>query len=393
MRRVKQVMKSQICTQKSKYIFCVLTTIFFVVTFLHCNELFEYFPKFKERIAYVQLGDLPTPITKLENIGALFNHPNLYMKRDDLSGAIINGTRIFGGNKVRKLEYLLADAQRVHARGVLTAGCAGSNHALATTVYAKLLGLEAHIILAPQINSAIVQRNLLLDKYYGADIMCVLNRTQRCEQFVNFIREYSDVYAIPVGGSVPLGCIGYVNAAFELKKQIEQKIVPEPDDIYVAVGSGGTVAGLILGVRAAGIKSKIHAIAVDDDPFQTIVGNLVQQTTKLLHDIDNTFPLFTWTPADFIITTDFVGVGYGAITPEACEAIKIAKQYERIMFEGTYTAKAFAGFLHDLSNGLLKNRTVLFWNTFSIGNFDELTKSVDYKSLPAAVHKYFESKQ
>lgn len=361
----------------------------FVIFCSYCNELFEQFPKFKEYIAYVRLGDLPTPVKKLEGIGNLFAHTALYMKRDDLSGAVVDGTRVFGGNKVRKLEYLLADALRLHARGVLTAGCAGSNHALATTVYARLVGLEPHIILAPQINSDIVKRNLLLDAYYGADIMYVTDRTQRGELFSSFTREHSDVYPIPIGGSVPLGSIGYVSAAFELKKQIEQKIVPEPDDIYVAVGSGGTVAGLILGLRATGSKSKLHVIAVDDDPFSTIVGNLVCQTNKLLHDIDNSFPLFTWQESDFAITTDFIGAGYGAITPEAREAINIAKQYEGFTLEGTYSAKAFAAFLHDVASGKLKDKTVLFWNTFSIGDFAELTTTVDYHRLPVPLHTYF----
>lgn len=361
------------------------------ISLLHSNELFDHYPLLKEHISYISLGDLPTPVTKLEALGEQFGHNQLYIKRDDLTGALINGARLFGGNKARKLEYLLADALRLKARKVLTVGCAGSNHALATTVYARQVGLEPFLILAPQTNSPVVQRNLLLDRAYGAHITSVHNRVERCQQSEKLKREHGDsLYAIPVGGSVPLGCIGYVNAAFELKKQITEGLLPEPDIIYVACGSGGTTAGLILGIKAAGLKSVIRPIAVDHDNLSAILKKLIIETNELLHATDQTFPLFTWQDSDCAVVTDFVGDGYGKITSAAREAIKLMSEQEHIVLEGTYTAKACAALLSDLASGTLAGKKVLFWNTYSIGDFADLVKGIDYRSLPEELHQYFE---
>lgn len=357
---------------------------------LHGFDLFEHYPLLKERLPHMVLGDLPTPVSKLEKLGTLFAHANIYMKRDDLTGAVVRGQRLFGGNKVRKLELLFADALCSRAHAIVTVGCAGSNHALASAVYAQQLGLKSYLILTPQINSAIVQRNLLLDVRSGAHIIPVQNRAQRIERYQALKRELGDdLYAIPVGGSVPLGCVGYVNAVFELKKQITHGMLPEPDVIYVACGSGGTAAGLLLGIKAAGLRTKLCAVAVDNDNHREILKKLVLETNALLHETDPSFPLFAWCDDEFAVNIDFIGGGYGVISAQAQQAMAMMQQYEQCALEGTYTAKACAALLHDLAHGSLKNKKVLFWNTFSAGDFAQEAQAVDKKLLPAKMQEYF----
>jgi D-cysteine desulfhydrase len=370
--------------------FYALLCVFFM-SFALGYPLFEQFPQLTHQIPYKALGTLPTPVHRLEIIGKILGHNQLYVKCDDLTGAFVNGSPVFGGNKVRKLEILLADALNKKAASVLTMGCAGSNHALATAWYAQLLKLPAQLVLAPQCPSDIVRRNLLLDLYTGATIIPVQNRNERLEKTAEFKKTLGDaLYVIPVGGSVPLGSIGYVNAVFELKDQIKQGLVPEPDVIYVAIGSGGTAAGLILGVRAAGLKSIVRPIAVDTDDFPAILGKLVPQTNKLLHDLDKNFPLFDWQPKDFVVETSQIGKGYGVITPEAKEALELLKRTEGIVLEGTYSAKAFAAVVRDITSGGLEGKKVLFWNTFSAGDFADIVAKMDYHKLPVTMHHYFE---
>ncbi len=359
--------------------------------------LFEQYPVLGEKLAYVSLGSFPTPVEKLENIGNELGIANLYIKRDDLSGGKDKrGNALFGGNKVRKLEFLFGDALRYGARSVLTFGCVGSNHVVATSAYAQKLGFRCIAPLKPQPNSHIVRRNLLLMQHYGADLSLSPN-TIACNKktimsFLHSKQYHGDfTYFIPTGGSCPIGIIGFVNAAFELKEQINHGILPTPDRIYVPAGSCGTVTGLLLGFKAAGIRTKLIAVCVEPEEQPGSVASEIEriltETNQLLCTIDSSFPRMHCSSKDVIIVHDFSGQEYGLFTKEGKDAIAQMKKYEGIQLDGTYSGKAFAAMMHDARQHT--DEVILFWHTFCGDLFDNVVKFSNYTLLPKEFHQYF----
>lgn len=326
---------------------------------------------------YIDLGSFPTPIEHLKNLEVIVNKKNLYIKRDDLSGTIIKySKRLFGGNKVRKLSFLLADAKQKNFDTVITFGGAGSNHALCTAVYAQRCGLRCLLHLEPQTNSETVKRNVLLNHYHQAqareyefeklDEIALYNKALE-----NYLTTQRAPYLVPIGGSNALGTIGFVNAAFELKKQAEQDLIPEPDYLYIPFGSMGTAAGLLVGLQVAGLKTKIRGVKITyTERFnkQACIA-LARETNNLLHKFDNSFPLLDLNADQLDITYNFIGPGYGQPTKQTHKAITIFKESTAIQLDVTYTGKTIAGLLHDIKTGFIKKRryTVLehlLWRRF-----------------------------
>lgn len=365
-------------------------------------ELFTYFPNLAKSISYISLGDFPTPVTKADNLAQVIGIKHLYIKRDDLSGKKIDDhTRLFGGNKVRKLEFLLADALSHNARTIITFGCAGSNHALATSTYASYLGLNSISLLRSQWNSHIVQRNLLLgllnNTTFRLSPTAELHKINFISELVKHKQKYGDFpYVIPVGGSCPLGVIGFINAVFELKKQIEQGIMQTPDKIYVPVGSCGTFVGLLLGIKAAQLHTQLIGVTIEPEEhaheFVDKILELYQETNTLLYEHDTTFGLMPITARDIYLTHDACGQDYALFTPEAVEAMKLMQKTEAITLDGVYTGKACAGMLKHLqTNPLLDNQIILFWHTFCSDKFENKFNYENYHKLPKAFQTYFQT--
>lgn len=355
--------------------------------------LYKKFPGLCEKLPHVSLTQLPTPIQRLSKIEQLLDAKHLYIKRDDLT------SYVFGGNKTRKLEFLFGDALNGDARTILTRGFVGSNHATSTALHARELNLQSILCFLDQEPTAYLRRNLLLDLHAQSALQVYDTPAQLDANLVAFGREHIaehglSPYYIPSGGSNEVGVIGYINAALELNDQISQGLLPEPDLIYVALGSGGTVAGLLIGLKLAGLKSKIIAIRVDaqnePDYFLKKILNLCTQTTEYLTRFDPSFPAITITPDDFIINHDFLGKGYAIISEPVAQAIKLIKENEAIMLDGTYTGKTCAALLHDLATQPIKDKVILFWNTFFSGDLKNITDLVDYHELPDRLHEYFE---
>lgn len=357
--------------------------------------LFSAYPRLAERINYLPLGNFPTPICALRAISAQLSNVILYCKQDNLCGKQQpSGTTLFGGNKVRKLEFLLADALAQNAKTIITFGCAGSNHVVATAVYSQLLGLQCIGLLKPQPISYGVRRNLALMHHYGAQIRLYATPALREVGAIEILQSNQNPapYVIHTGGSQPIGVLGFVNAAFELKEQILRGELPEPDYIYVAAGSLGTAAGLLLGCKAAGLKSQIVAVATeptDHAIITKIIENLFVETAALLHQSDPSFPQFQFLPHDTCIRLSSTGTDYGLFTTEAAKVLQRVMASEQLRLDGTYTAKAFDGLLRDAEAGLLEHKVVLFWHTYDGNNFDHLTKNFDYRALPQALQSYF----
>ena len=360
--------------------------------------LFEQYPLLREKLAYVPLGEFPTPVQKLETLGAELGISQLYIKRDDLSG------KLYGGNKPRKLEFILGHVLRSKAREVMTFGGAGSNHALATAIYARQVGVKSISMLMPQPNAQYVRRNLLMSQYCGAELhLCgtglesvrnmPLVYTAAAYQLLRHrLKKGRFPYFIHPGGSSPPGVIGFVNAALELRGQIASGETPEPEYIYVTSGTMGTTAGLILGLRAAKLGGRVVSVRICGERFvntRAMIG-LINKTNSLLCSLDASFPRFEFSETDINIRHDYAGQRYALFTDEGMKAVSLMRECEGIKLDGTYTGKTLAALKHEAKNGSLRGKAVLFWNTLNSRDFSDNISGLDYHDLPHPFHRYFE---
>jgi len=298
---------------------------------------------------------------------------------------------------VRKLEFLLAAAQARGARSVITFGAVGSNHALATAIYARKLGLQPISMLVPQPWTERIQRNLLCGHAAGATLLHFNSRKAvslgTIDQVLAEVRASGRrPFIIPAGGSSPLGVVGFVNAALELRDQVAAGDLPEPDAIYVASGTMGTCIGLSIGVAVAGMKTSIEAVRVTAAPFTSLekARRLFARTVGLLRKLDPSFPALAFPEAQFHVREGFLGEGYARATVEGAAAVQRAASAEGCVLEGTYTGKALACLLADAGAGRLAGKVAVFWNTSNGRDLAASIKDRDYHQLPADFHRYFE---
>lgn len=353
--------------------------------------LFKNYPGLKARLPHVPLGNFPTPVQKLERLGEKIGAGQLYIKRDDLSG------EIYGGNKVRKLEFLLGQAREKRAAEVLTFGFAGSNHALASAIYAKETGLRSISMLLPQPNAGYVRRNLLMGFQTGAELhyhrnyFAVIRGTLLVLAKHRF-RSGRFPMVIAPGGSSTRGIIGFVNAAFELREQVKAGQLPEPDRIYVALGTMGTAAGLILGLQVAGLKSRVIPVRVVDRKYADAgnLARLLRRVNAFLSGLDHSFPRVEYPETDAGIRHDYFGDDYALFTPAGMEAVALMEEREGIRLEGTYTGKALACLIEETGRNRGRDQVILFWNTYNSRDFTPLIRGADYHRLPRGFHRYFE---
>jgi D-cysteine desulfhydrase family pyridoxal phosphate-dependent enzyme len=306
-------------------------------------------------LPHVSLGHYPTPIEELPRLRQyLGSVPRLYVKRDDLTGAG------FGGNKVRKLEYLLADALAQSADAVITCGGRRSNHCRITAACCARLGLECHLILnrtAGPENPA----SLYLNRLYGAHLHFVENRADRSPEMERVAADLraagQQPYIVPLGGSVPLGALGFLDAARELASQVEQPF----DAIYACSSSGGTQAGLDAGLQLAGWRDTRLVCVSPDDGSEAITGQ-VAQIRRGLAELAGRAPAELERPLE--VNDRFAGPGYGIPTPESEAALELLARLEGLVLDPVYTAKTMAAMLMDLRSGRFdEQHRVLFWHT------------------------------
>jgi len=352
--------------------------------------LFETFPRLKINLPRIPLGQFPTPVQELSQLSNNNKHLSIFVKNDGLSGTP------YGGNKIRKLEFLLAQARQRGALTTLTFGFAGSNHALASSVYARQVGLHPISVLLPQANAHYVRHNLLLGLAQDAEIH---QPTSTAAALMQILRVFTQQifqtgklpYIIPPGGSSPLGTIGYVNAAFELKQQIMAGELPEPDCVYVALGTMGTAVGLHLGFLAAGINTRLVPVRVVAPQHANAdkYCRLFRKTYQLLRKLEPDFPVIDVTAIQPAIEHNFFGHEYACFTEECVQAVQQAAQGDQLHLEGTYTGKTMAALLAHLQNHAA-GETILFWNTCNAHDLQEHIQALDYHALPESLHTYFE---
>jgi len=299
----------------------------------------------------VSLGVFPTPIQKLENISRLLG-TQVYIKRDDMTGLAL------GGNKVRKLEYLLADAKAKGAEVVFTTGGAQSNHAMLTAAAASRLGMKPILILKKRGVTA-RQGNQLLEHLMGTDVR-FMDTDDYADIYVEMDRVGKGLgvpyYKIPCGGSNALGTLGYVDCVKEIAQQ-----GMEFDHIICAEGSGGTMAGLALGAKLYMPKARVTGMMVDDDPFEEITVRLMREAAALL---GVGMPV---SAEDFALR-DLCGPGYAIPSGEGNAAVETLAAQEGLFLDPVYTGKAFAGLLAMAKEGAFKpDDRVLFLHSGGAG--------------------------
>ncbi len=302
----------------------------------------------------VPFAPAPTPVDELANLcTALGGGPRLLVKRDDAIAFA------FGGNKVRKIRLVAAEAQRSGADTLITTGGVQSNHARVTAAAAATLGMKCILV----VNGAAADRptaNALLDKLLGADVRYVTARDDRApamERAADEVRRTGGTpFVIPLGASTPLGAAALVDAIAELAEQIDP-----PDVIVHSTSSGGTQTGLVAGCALAGWSTRVIGVSADESSavLERDVRVLLVGLAELLG-----FGSDRFASARVTVDDGFVGAGYGIPTAESREAIELTARTEALFLDPTYTGKAMAGLIARIRRREFdKGETVLFWHT------------------------------
>lgn len=313
----------------------------------------------------LRLGEAPTPVRELTQLGDERGAAPVWIKDD---GAFSR----FGGNKARKLEWLLADARRRGKRTILTGGALGTNHGLATALFARPLGMRTVLVLVPQPETEHVRRQLERMHAAGAEVHLAHGVVRAYALAASLmLRRASPPVNLPYflrpGGSVPLGCVGYVEAAIELAEQVGSGQLPEPSHVVVPLGSGGTAAGLLAGLKLAGLRSRLVCVLVNDliRVDERTVARLARRTLGLLRKRDANVGQVEVTAADVTLERGWLGSGYGHSTPAADRATELLGARENVILEPVYTAKTVAALLELNRRGAFGQGPVLYWHTYS----------------------------
>jgi len=301
---------------------------------------------------------LPTPLSPLERLTAALRGPRLYIKRDDLTGLGL------GGNKTRKLEFLLGEAMSQGCDCVVTGGAMQSNHSRQTAAAAAAVGLECHLALGGE-EPPTATGNLLLDRLFGAVVhWCGSDRKgERIPRIAQDLHAQGHKpYIIPYGGSDPVGAMGFVAAIGELKAQLASQDV-RPDAVVFASSSGGTQAGMVVGMDLFDLDVPVIGIGVDkgeagDLPYETWLATLADRLASRLGKAGG------YQAADFDVRKGYVGGGYGVVGDLEREAISLVARQEGIVLDPVYTARAMGGLIDLIRRGEFdRSKSVVFWHT------------------------------
>jgi D-cysteine desulfhydrase len=366
------------------------------------HALFDAYPALARTLPRVSLGRFPSAIergTSLAPDGAL------YIKRDDdftrsvpartsaadpseasdaATGALAL-SRLFGGGKVRKLELYFGAARALGKRRIITSGGVGSNQALAVAVLGKALGFSVRLHLAPQPASSLTTKNLGADSAAGAELRLFDTVHEGHTRAQREAQESGDAYVIPPGGTTPLGTLGFVSAGLELAEDVRAGRAPEPRRIYIALGLGGSAAGLGLGCALGGLRTEIVGVRASSP------GSVTAATLRAIHDEtvafararDPSFTKLTAEAANVHIDGRFTGAGYGVPSDAGNAAIARAHDAQGWDLDPVYTGKALAALLDDVRTDPAGRSAgpLLFWNTMS-------SRAVAIAEIPAAFRRF-----
>jgi D-cysteine desulfhydrase len=346
--------------------------------------LSENFPVLAGRLGKLGLADLPTPVSehrfRLDEL-----HCSISVKHDDRTSAL------YGGNKLRKLEYLLQRARSKGTDRVATFGAAASNHMLATTLHAGALGLPCICLTSHQPHTPSVARTLRLLLANGAEVVRYGGSYRsRVDTMRKHVRG-RNAWVIPLGGSSWLGTVGYVNAGLELAAQVAGGELEAPGRIYIATGTMGSAGGLALGLALAGLDTRVQAVRVSPEEIMNRgrLDRLMAKTALMLNRVDASIPTDLARRAKIEVRHEYFGAGYGISNEATDAAVALAAEQLGMCLEPTYTGKAMATLLHDIRERQNPDESLLFWNTYNSAPLPE-PKDVDLGRLPTEFLRYFD---
>lgn len=306
----------------------------------------------------IELAQLPTPLQELSRLGQLLGGPKLLVKRDDQTGLAL------GGNKTRKLEFLIADALKKGADTVITTGAPQSNHCRQTAAAAAQVGMGCELVLGGN-EPEVPNGNVLLDLFCGANLHWTTRerRNAKMDEVARQLRSLKhNPYIIPVGGSNGLGALGYVQAMIELNDQLSKGRV-KVDTILFATSSGGTQAGMVVGARISGFEGKILGISIDqrssqEPSYQSELAAIANEAAKLIDS------RYEFTEDDFTVNYDYLGLGYGVVGNLERESIRLTACTEGLLLDPVYSGRAMGGLIDLIKKGFFSLKdTVLYWHT------------------------------
>lgn len=331
----------------------------------------------------VNLASLPTPVREYR-LNLTAGDRQLYVKLDNLTGSL------YGGNKVRKLEYYFHRAHERYSERVATFGTVGSHHALATALYAHALGYSCTCFLSHQKANPAVAETLRTHLRLGTRIV---RYGGAYAERIATLRAHlwgRAAWVVPAGGTCWLGTYAFVRAGQELAGQVAQKRLPEPARLYVATGTMGTAAGLALGLALAGLRTEVHAVRVSHTWLcnEAELARILHNTTNMMRRFDAAVPESLHRQARIALRHEFFAGGYARSNAETEAAITVAREQLGLELESTYTGKAMAAVLSDIDAGETGAADVLFWNTYDSAKLPETGADLDRSALPAEFLRY-----
>ncbi len=349
------------------------------------DYLRERFPVLGNHLPRLHLASLPTPARKHEvNIDA--GTRTLVVKYDNLTGDL------YGGNKVRKLEYIFPRASEKHNLRIATFGAAGSNHALATALYARKAGFECTCFLSHQANSPLVAATLNMQLRNGTELIRYGGDYATRLKILRQNLWGRHAWIIPMGGSSWLGTVGFVAGGLELAAQVSNHEIPAPDKVYVGAGTMGTAVGIAIGLAIAGLKTEVNAVRVSDTSIMNAKAMqiLLQKTVAMMRRLDDSVPEDIAARTNIRIRNGFFGPGYARATPETMDAIAFAKRELDLKLEPTYTGKAMAALVADMQEPESDSINLLYWHTYNSAPLDvPADRPLDQGALPPDFLRYF----
>lgn len=342
-------------------------------------------PDFDGILPRVRLASLPTPV-RTATLHSVDVSQTILIKEDNRSATL------YGGNKVRKLEYLLGRALARDRKAVATFGAVGSHHALATALYARELSLDSIAFLTHQTRTANIAATLNMHLSIGTELVPFGGSyAQRIAILRSHLRGRRAA-VIPMGGSSWLGTVAFVSATFELADQIREGVCDCPDRIYVATGTMGTAAGLALGFALCELPVEVQAIRItpSDITDEVKLARLTNKTLAMLHRQDSRVPSALPGALRLRLRHEFYGAGYAHTNDATERAIAIAKRDLGLNLEATYTGKAMAALLHDVESGSCADKTVMFWQSYHAAPLPITSDApLDTQRLPEEFRRYF----
>lgn len=347
------------------------------------NPLSQRLPRLGACLPVLPLATLPTPVSE-HRLATGRSRRAIWVKHDELSGPL------YGGNKVRKLEYLLRRARDRGATRIATYGAAGSNHALATALYATRAGFDCTCLLSHQPVQRGIAQKLLAHLQNGTEIVRFGGTRPRRVAIQRGCLQGRNVDVLPMGGSNWVGTLGFVNAALELAAQCAAGDAEVPAQVYVATGTLGTAAGLALGFALANLDVDVLAVRVTDPRIANpgALRRLLDKTATLMRRRDAAVPPDLAARARIVLRDDFYGPGYGLGDSVTESAIAFAADNLGLALDATYAGKAMAALRHDLANGIATRP--LFWNTCNAVPLAVPRDTLqDRDQLPEEFERYF----